>query len=184
MTRSCRRALIGKASQGSRGTPWICLSIYPKTRICLFYYFTTFTNSSDINRGLSPTTFSLKEINLELQLNSLLGMIGVFQSKPLRWLSALLDRFTRTPTATHMIVYSLPTVRGTGSLRYSNSMEPLRELEIVRIELVEDFIVEPMLAAKFPHPLYCILGSVLIQLVYRKKKISSDLGATNFRLLR
>ena len=89
-------------------------------------------------------------------------MIGVFQSKPLRWLSALLDRFTRTPTATHMIVYSLPTVRGTGSLRYSNSMEPLRELEIVRIELVEDFIVEPMLAAKFPHPLYCILGSVLI----------------------
>ena len=36
--------------------------------------------------------------------------------------------------------------------------EPLRELEIVRIELIEDFIVEPMLAAKFPHPLYCILA--------------------------
>ena len=35
----------------------ICLSIYPKTRICLFYYFTTFTNSSDINGGLSPITF-------------------------------------------------------------------------------------------------------------------------------
>ena len=66
MTRSCRRALMGKASQGSRGTPWICLSVYPKSRICLFYYFTTFTNSSDINRELSPTTFSLKEINLEL----------------------------------------------------------------------------------------------------------------------
>ena len=48
-------------------------------------------------------------------------------------------------------------MRGTGSLRYSNSIEPLGELEIVRIELVEDFIVEPMLAAKFPHPLYCIL---------------------------
>ena len=52
-----------------------------------------------------------------------------------------------------------------GSLRYSNSIEPLRELEIVRIGLVEDFIVEPMLAAKFPHPLYCILGSVLINRV-------------------
>ena len=38
-------------------TPWTCLSVYPKTRICLFYYFTTFTNSSDINGGLSPTTF-------------------------------------------------------------------------------------------------------------------------------
>ena len=56
-------------------------------------------------------------------------------------------------------------MRGTGRLRYSNSIEPLGELEIVRIKLVEDFIVEPMLAAKFPHPLYCILGSVLINIV-------------------
>ena len=61
--------------------------------------------------------------------------------------------------------YSLPSARGMGSLRYSKSIEPLGELEIVRIELVEDFIVEPMLAAKFPHPLYCILGSVLINRV-------------------
>ena len=65
----------------------------------------------------------------------------------------------------HTIVYSLPTARGTGSLRYSNSTEPLGELEIVRTELVEDYIVEPMFAAKFPHPLYCILGSVLINIV-------------------
>ena len=64
-----------------------------------------------------------------------------------------------------MIVYSLPAVRGTGSLRYSNSIEPLGELEIVRIGLVEDFIVKPMLAAKFPHPLYCILRSILINIV-------------------
>ena len=28
---------------------------YPKTRICLSYYFVPFTNSSDINRRLSPT---------------------------------------------------------------------------------------------------------------------------------
>ena len=77
----------------------------------------------------------------------------------------MLDRFTRTPTATHRIVYSLPSTRGTGSLRYSNSIEPLSELKIVRIELVEDFIVEPMLAAKFPHPLYCILERVLINIV-------------------
>ena len=58
----------------------------------------------------------------------------------------------------HMIVYSLQTARGTGSLRYSNSLEPLRELETVRIKLV-DFLDEPMRAAKFPHPLFCILGS-------------------------
>ena len=73
--------------------------------------------------------------------------------------------FIQTPTTTHMIVYSLPTVRGTGNFRYSNSIQPIRELEIVRLELVEDFIVEPMLAAKFPHPLYCVLGSVLINIV-------------------
>ena len=48
---------------------------------------------------------------------------------------------------------------------YSLSIEPLWELEIVRIGLVEDFIVEPMLAAKFPHPLYCVLRSILINIV-------------------
>ena len=92
-------------------------------------------------------------------------MTSVLVHKPLRWLSNLPDRFTQTPTAMHTIVYSLPATRGMGSLRYSNTIEPLRELEIVRIELVEDFIVEPMLAAKFPHPLYCILESVLINIV-------------------
>ena len=90
--------------------------------------------------------------------------LGVFQSKPLRWLSNLPDRFIQTPTATHTIVYSLPIARGKGSLRHSNSIEPLGELEIVRIELV-DFIVQPMLAAKFPHSLYCILGNILINIV-------------------
>ena len=75
------------------------------------------------------------------------------------------DKFTRTPTAMHRIVYSLPTVRGRGSLRYSNSLEPLGELEAVRIKLVEDFTDEPMLAAKFPHPLFCILECVLINIL-------------------
>ena len=65
----------------------------------------------------------------------------------------------------HTIVYSLPASRGMGSLRYSNSLEPLRELEAVRIKLVEDFIDEPMLAAKFPHPLYYVLGNILINIV-------------------
>ena len=37
--------------------PWTWSSIYPQTRICLSYYFVSFTNSSDINRGLSLTTF-------------------------------------------------------------------------------------------------------------------------------
>jgi len=94
-----------------------------------------------------------------------LCIIGSSFIKPLRWLSNLPDRFTRTPTAMHMIVYSLTTARGTGSLRYSNSIEALREFIIVKIELVKNFIDEPMLAAKFLHPLYCILGSILINIV-------------------
>ena len=83
----------------------------------------------------------------------------------------------------HTVVYSLPASRGTGSLRYSNSLEPIRELETVRIKLVKDFIDEPMLAAKFPHPLYCILECVLINNWY-VEKISSGLGVSNFRPLR
>ena len=77
----------------------------------------------------------------------------MFQSKPLRWLSNLPDRFIRTLTTKHVIIYSLPTMRGTESLRHSNNIELFRELKIIRIELVKDFIVEPMLAAKFPYPL-------------------------------
>ena len=65
----------------------------------------------------------------------------------------------------HTIVYSLPAARGEGSLRYSNSLEPLREIETVIIKLVKDFIDEPMLAAKLPHPLYCILECVLINIL-------------------
>ena len=44
-----------RRDQASRGPPFS--SIYPKTRIC---FFMTFTNSSDINRGLSRPPFSGK----------------------------------------------------------------------------------------------------------------------------
>ena len=107
----------------------------------------------------------------------------MFKSKPLRWLSNSPDKFTLTPTAMHTIVYSLPASRGTGSLRYSNSLEPLRELETVRIRLVRDFIDESMFVAKFSHPLNCILEYVLINSWY-VEKTSSDLGVSNFRPLR
>ena len=77
----------------------------------------------------------------------------MFKSKPLRWLSNWPDKFTQTPTAMHTIVYSLPATRGMENLRYSNSLEPLGELETVRIKLVKYFIDELMLGAKFQHPL-------------------------------
>ena len=64
-----------------------------------------------------------------------------------------------------MIVYSLPTTRGTGSLKHCRNVEPFEELEIIRIELVKGFIVEPILAAKFSYLLFVdIVGT------YRKNK--------------
>ena len=47
----------------TRGTPWTCSSIYPKTKVCLstVYYVMPFTNFSDISRGLSLTTFLWKK---------------------------------------------------------------------------------------------------------------------------
>ena len=53
-----------------------------------------------------------------------------------------------------MIVYSLPTVRGTGILKHCGNVEPFEELKIIRIELVKGFIVEPILAAKFSYLLF------------------------------
>ena len=55
-----------------------------------------------------------------------------------------------------MIVHSLPTVRGTGSLKHSRNVEPFEELKIIRIELAKGFIVEPILAAKFSYPLFVV----------------------------
>ena len=49
MTKVMQRGLICKGESGLKGPSWTCTSIYPKTKICLFYYFTTFTNFSDIN---------------------------------------------------------------------------------------------------------------------------------------
>ena len=55
-----------------------------------------------------------------------------------------------------MIVYSLPTARGTGSLKHSRHVEPFKELKIIRIVLVKDFMVDPILAAKFSYPLFVV----------------------------
>ena len=62
--------------------------------------------------------------------------------------------------------WKIPWMEGPGGLQSMGLLlEPLRELETVRIKLVKDFIDEPMLFAKFPHPLNCILECVLINIV-------------------
>ena len=56
----------------------------------------------------------------------------------------------------HRVVYSLPTVRGTGSLKHSRNVEPFEELKIIRIEHVKGFIIEPILASMFSYPLFVV----------------------------
>ena len=63
MTRSCGRAMTSKANHGSRD-PLDLLEHLPPNKN-LSYYFVPFTNSSDINRWLSLTTF-LWKVNLRL----------------------------------------------------------------------------------------------------------------------
>ena len=147
------------------GVPLEILEHLPPKPESAYFLLCALTYTSDFSGGCPPLPLSEKRVNLQLQLIKVPGQLGVFKSKRLRWLSKSSDKFTRIPAAMHMIVYSLPASRGTGSLRYSNSLEPLRELETVRIKLVKDFIDEPMLAATFPHPLYCILECVLINIV-------------------
>ena len=76
------------------------------------------------------------------------------------------DRFIHTFSTKHVIVYSLQTTRGTGSLKHCRNVEPFEELEIIRIELVKGFIVEPMLTAKFSYLLFVDI----VGIVKKKKK--------------
>ena len=63
-------------------------------------------------------------------------MKGVFQFRPLLWLSSLPDGFIQTLASTHVIVYSLPTMRDMGNLKHSKNIEPFKEFKTIRIVLV------------------------------------------------
>ena len=111
-----------------QGTPWICSSIYPQTRICLSYCFVPFTNSSDISRGLfSGPLFSGKS-QLRALIISLLGMIGVFQFKPLCWHSSLPDRFIHTLAINTHDCSQLPNLERHGKPKHSKSPNEHRVL--------------------------------------------------------
>ena len=55
-----------KAGSGLRGPPGLSRASTPKSRVCLLYCVMLSTNSSDINRGLSPHHLFLEKVNLEL----------------------------------------------------------------------------------------------------------------------
>ena len=54
-----RESSDGQGESELEGLPSrTCLSVYPKTRICLFYYFMTFTNSLTLTGGYPRPPFS------------------------------------------------------------------------------------------------------------------------------
>ena len=67
-------------------------------------------------------------------------MTGVFQFKPLWWLSSLPDRFIQTLAAMHVIVHSFPTMRDMGSqniLKVLMGIELFKGWKIVRRALCQ-----------------------------------------------
>ena len=101
--------------------------------------------------GLSPTTSLWKRVNLQLQLIKFLGVTRVFQptnsfGSPL----ACLNRFFRP----HVIVQSLPTVRGMRCSKLSKHRFLWAVKRLIRNWLVKGFsLFGPTFAAKFPYPL-------------------------------
>ena len=89
------------------------------------------------------------------------------------------DRFSCTFSTKHVIVYSLQTTRGTGSLKHCRNVEPFEELEIIRIELVKGFIVEPMITAKFSYLLFVDIVGILK--TKKQKTPVSNPGISNIR---
>ena len=64
------RGLTGKALRGPR---WIFSNVYPQNQSLPALLHYAFTNSSDINRGLSPHHLFLEKVNLDLLDNKYLG---------------------------------------------------------------------------------------------------------------
>ena len=75
-----------------------------------------------------PHHLFLEKVNLELLDNKSPGHNkSVSIQKPLSWLSSMPDRLFRTLTAAHVMVCSLLTVRGTGSLKHPRNVGASKE---------------------------------------------------------
>ena len=151
------RTPVKHGGSGLEGLPWTCSSIYPETKICLstVYYIMPFTNSSDINRGYLRPPFS-EENQLRALVNKSPGHERSISIQTPVGILACLAGLSILLQLTHTIVHNFPAVKGTGSLsilKVLMGIEPFEGWKIIRIVLVKGFIVEPMLAAKFPYPL-------------------------------
>ena len=98
-----------KAWSGFRGSPWVFLNIYPQKPESACFITVLFT----------LLTFSEKKL---IQGFSLLHMKGIFQLKPLWWLSNLPERFPRTFTICDLL--TAPQPREAQSLKHLKDTEP------------------------------------------------------------
>ena len=104
-----RRLGIRKGRIEPQESPWKFSSIHPQNQSA-YFLLCGLTYTSDFTGGCPPPSLSEKRVNLQLQLIKFLGVTRVFEptnsfGSPL----ACLNRFFRP----HVIVQSLPTVRGT-----------------------------------------------------------------------
>ena len=117
VTRSCGRGLMGKANQASGFPPGISWACTPKIRTCPPYCIVLFHSSDTLWTKLTHGF-------------SLLHLKGMFQFKP-PLITSLPNKFPWTFYSL-WIVYSLPTMRGTGSLKHprnAGASEVSRSLE-------------------------------------------------------
>ena len=139
-----------KVESRLRGSPGDSLASTPKTRVCLLYCVMLSIYSSDINRGLSPHHLFLEKVNLDLLDNKYLGRNkSVSIQKPLWWLFSLPDRFVQTLTAAHVIVCSLPIVKGTGSLIDPRTVGASEESKSLEKDWLRDSLLSQYLLPSF-----------------------------------
>ena len=119
----------------TQGTPWMCLSIYPKTRICLTIFCLSPTLLT-LTGGYPRPPFSGKS-QLRALVNVSWEWKEYFYFNPTVGILACLTGLSILLQLTHMIVHNSPTMKGTGSqniLKVLMSIESFKGWKIIRID--------------------------------------------------
>ena len=141
----------------TRGTPWTWSSIYPETKsVCLLFTILCLSPTLLTLTGGYPRPPFSEENQLRALVNKSPGHERSISIQTPVGILACLAGLSILLQLTHMILHNFPTMKDTGSLSILKVLmgtEPFEGWKIIRIVLVKRFIVEPMLAAKFPYPL-------------------------------
>ena len=141
--KACGRDLVGTASQNSRGAPLSLPERLPQKPepVCFTASWLPPTPLT-VMRGYPQPLLSIRKQFRALVYKSPGYNKVCSNCDPLRKPSNQPNRFPDYPTAMDVIVYGLPAIWGTRRLSYSNNAEPLGELEIIKIELIEEIFIE------------------------------------------